>query len=175
MMKEQMYRCGWRMGVCASLVLAAGLLMVSAAQAEAAGKGKSAPAMKDIPIKHVIIIFQENRSFDTYFGTYPGADGIPMRNGVPAVCNPDPKTGECVKPYLDHNDVNCGGPHASEASLGVVANGKMDGFIRAVQAAGSFGLYPLAWSHNYCKHPADPKESDPVMGYHNGGDCPGMR
>ena len=30
-------------------------------------------------IKHVIIVMQENRSFDSYFGTYPGADGIPMR------------------------------------------------------------------------------------------------
>ena len=28
-------------------------------------------------IKHVVIIMQENRSFDSYFGTYPGADGIP--------------------------------------------------------------------------------------------------
>jgi phospholipase C len=26
-------------------------------------------------IRHVIIIMQENRSFDSYFGTYPGADG----------------------------------------------------------------------------------------------------
>ena len=41
-------------------------------------------------IKHVIVIMQENRSFDTYFGTYPGADGIPMQNGVPTVCVPDP-------------------------------------------------------------------------------------
>jgi phospholipase C len=44
-------------------------------------------------IKHVIIIFQENRSFDSFFGTYPGADGIPMQNGVPTVSNFDPKTG----------------------------------------------------------------------------------
>jgi phospholipase C len=28
-------------------------------------------------IQHVIVIMQENRSFDSYFGTYPGADGIP--------------------------------------------------------------------------------------------------
>lgn len=28
-------------------------------------------------IKHVIIIMQENRSFDHYFGTFPGANGIP--------------------------------------------------------------------------------------------------
>ena len=30
-------------------------------------------------IRHVIVIVQENRSFDSYFGTYPGADGIPMQ------------------------------------------------------------------------------------------------
>ncbi len=41
-------------------------------------------------IRHVIVIMQENRSFDSYFGTYPGADGIPMRNGVPTVCVPNP-------------------------------------------------------------------------------------
>jgi phospholipase C len=37
-------------------------------------------------IKHVIVIMQENRSFDDYFGTYPGADGIPKKN-----CNPNPE------------------------------------------------------------------------------------
>ncbi len=171
-MKEQAYHCSWRIGVCMFLVLVTGTLMAIAARAEAAGKGQAATARRDIPIQHVIIIFQENRSFDSYFGTYPGADGIPMRNGVPTVCNLDPMTGECVKPYLDHNDVNCGGPHAAEASLAVVANGKMNGFISEVQAAGSFGLYPLAWALNYCKRPKSPKESDPVMGYHNGGDIP---
>ena len=34
-------------------------------------------------IRHVVVIMQENRSFDSYFGTFPGADGIPMQNGVP--------------------------------------------------------------------------------------------
>ena len=42
-------------------------------------------------IRHVVIIMQENRSFDSYFGTYPGADGIPA---LPASrqrpCVPDP-------------------------------------------------------------------------------------
>ena len=33
-------------------------------------------------IKHIIVVMQENRSFDMYFGTYPGADGIPMQKGV---------------------------------------------------------------------------------------------
>lgn len=167
-MKEQADHFGWRIGVCASLVLAAGMLMALAPRAEA----QAASVPKDVPIKHIIIIFQENRSFDSYFGTYPGADGIPMRDGAPTVCNPDPTTGKCVKPYLDHNDVNCGGPHAAEQSLGAVDNGKMDGFIREDQAQGSFGLYPLVWSHDYCKEPTSPHESDAVMGYHDGGDIP---
>src|SRR6266850_2339188 len=50
-------------------------------------------------IQHVVIIMQENRSFDSYFGTFPGADGIPMQNGVPSVCVNDPKSGKCVMNY----------------------------------------------------------------------------
>ena len=44
-------------------------------------------------IKHVVIIMQENRSFDQYFGTFPGADGIPGLAGNPgngAVRRPTP-------------------------------------------------------------------------------------
>jgi len=37
-------------------------------------------------IKHVVMIMQENRSFDSYFGTYPGATGIPA-----GTCVPDPR------------------------------------------------------------------------------------
>ena len=80
-------------------------------------------------IQHVVIIMQENRSFDSYFGTYPGADGIPMRNGVPAVCVPDPKDGSCVKPYYDPDDVNRGGPHSSMQAQTDVDGGKMDNFL----------------------------------------------
>jgi phospholipase C len=32
----------------------------------------------NIPINHFIYIIQENRTFDNYFGTYPGASGIPI-------------------------------------------------------------------------------------------------
>jgi len=39
-------------------------------------------------IQHVIFIVQENRSFDNYFGTYPGADGIPRKDGRFTVCVP---------------------------------------------------------------------------------------
>src|SRR5436305_14585750 len=39
-------------------------------------KAEPAPAAGGIhKIQHVVVIMQENRSFDSYFGTYPGADG----------------------------------------------------------------------------------------------------
>jgi phospholipase C len=89
------------------------------------------PTLLRDKIKHIIVIMQENRSFDTYFGTYPGADGIPMQNGVPTVCVNDPGTKQCVKPYHDAQDTNAGGPHAAASATTDIAGGKMDGFIAA--------------------------------------------
>ena len=78
-------------------------------------------------IKHVVIIMQENRSFDSYFGTYPGADGIP-----PNACIPAPQGG-CVRPYHDTNDRNSGGPHGELNAVADIDGGKMDGFIASAQ------------------------------------------
>jgi phospholipase C len=75
-------------------------------------------------IKHVVVIMQENRSFDTYFGTFPGADGIPA-----GVCVPDPLNGGCVAPFHDPNDINYGGPHSAANSAADIHGGKMDGFV----------------------------------------------
>src|SRR6202035_3574906 len=71
-------------------------------------------------IQHVVMITQENRSFDSYFGTYPGANGIPA-----GVCVPDPMYGGCVKPFHNPNDVNFGGPHAGGAAVADIDGGKM--------------------------------------------------
>ena len=116
-------------------------------------------------IKHVIVIMQENRSFDSYFGTYPGADGIPMQNGVPTVCVPDPVTGGCDRPYHDTADVNGGGPHGEPSAIEDVDGGKMDGFVSARDAA-----------RRTCTNPDDPAcviggEPD-VMGYHTQAEIP---
>jgi hypothetical protein len=62
-------------------------------------------------IRHVVIVMQENRSFDSYFGTYPGADGLPRHGGRFTVCSPDPRSGRCMRPFHDHLDRNLGGPH----------------------------------------------------------------
>jgi phospholipase C len=64
------------------IIFPAGLLLLAAsicvAQAPASGLKASpqAAATGDITrIQHIIFIVKENRTFDTYFGTYPGADG----------------------------------------------------------------------------------------------------
>lgn len=85
-------------------------------------------------IKHVIVIMQENRSFDSYFGTFPGADGTPARGGKPTVCMPNPATRSCVAPYPDHADVNGGGPHAAVNATADINGGLMSGFIRQAEA-----------------------------------------
>ena len=46
-------------------------------------------------IQHVIIIMQENRSFDSYFGTYPGVDGIPTRSEFSQM--PEPRTAQVLQ------------------------------------------------------------------------------
>jgi phospholipase C len=117
-------------------------------------------------IRHVVIIMQENRSFDSYFGTYPGADGIPMQNGVPTVCSPDPKTKVCVKPFHDTSDRNAGGPHDAVDAIRDVDHGKMDGF----QARARIGRFRVCQNSSsaICATPAKPD----VMGYHDWHEIP---
>jgi phospholipase C len=115
-------------------------------------------------IRHVIVIMQENRSFDSYFGTYAGADGIPRRNGVSTVCLPDPKNGGCVKPYHNSQDHNHGGRHSSVAAVGDVDGGRMDGFVAQAETGRA------------CRDPSDPdcvvKGKVDVMGYHDAREIP---
>ena len=89
-------------------------------------------------INHLVFIVMENRSFDHYFGTYPGADGIPMdASGTPTVCQPNPRTGACDRPYHDTNFIDQGGPHGNIAATISYDNGKMDGFIDALYSQGN--------------------------------------
>jgi phospholipase C len=119
-------------------------------------------------IKHVIVIEQENRSFDSYFGTYPGADGIPMKNDVPTVCVPVP-TGGCQAPYHDTADVNGGGPHGVHNAKLDVNGGKMDGFIGSATS----GKKGCGANVNTVDNPACSNSATPdVMGYHTAAEIP---
>src|SRR5690348_11416482 len=154
----------------ASLIAAAGLLAGCTSPGQRTGSS-AAPQQQPTAgltgihkIRHVIIIMQENRSFDTYFGTYPGADGIPMRGGVATVCAPNP-AGGCTRPYHDTADVNGGGPHGENNAAADVDGGRMDGFIRQQHR-----------SLHACRNVNDPACSHRaragVMGYHTAAELP---
>ena len=116
-------------------------------------------------IKHVVMIVQENRSFDSYFGTYPGADGIPAKDGKFTVCLPDPARGTCDPPFHDSPLVNGGGPHGLGASEDDIDGGRMDGFVRESETRGGRGCGGFA---GVCS-PASPSD---VIGYHDAREIP---
>jgi len=142
-------------------------LIVTPATATASPTSTIAPVLllAREKIKHVIVIMQENRSFDQYFGTYPGADGIPMKNGLPTVCSPDPLTGQCIKPYHNTSAVNSGGPHSAASATQDIAGGKMNGFVTAFRNA-----------QKTCKNPTTPGcvngATPDVMGWHDAREIP---
>lgn len=116
-------------------------------------------------IKHVVIITQENRSFDSYFGTYPGADGIPMKDGKPTACLPDPAKGACVSPFYSTADVNAGGPHSPDDATADINGGAMDGFVAQAEK----GIAHCGSTATDCKY--KPRPTD-VMGYHDRNQLP---
>ena len=96
------------------------------------------------PIEHFIVLMQENHTFDNYFGTYPGVDGIP-----PGTClRVDPFDSEnttCVEPYhigdrpiddLDH----------SLSTFNLQYNdGNMDGFVYALNQRNQNGALAMGY------------------------------
>jgi phospholipase C len=130
-------------------VAAAGLAVL--VKQTSAGTSPAIPASIH-KIKHVIVIMQENRSFDSYFGTFPGADGIPA-----GACLPDPRNGGCARPWVDHHDSNGDDPHYEADFRSDVAGGKMNGFLAEAEKV-------------MCK-PSRPCHPD-VLGYHVGSDIP---
>ena len=119
-------------------------------------------------IRHVVIIMQENRSFDSFFGTYPGADGIPASNGHFTVCAPDPRTMGCDRPFHDPRLVNGGGGHSPADSRTDVDGGRMDGFVRAAELSRNRGCSATYPPPAVCL-PSGPQD---VMGYHDAREIP---
>jgi phospholipase C len=117
-------------------------------------------------IRHVIVIIQENRSFDHYFGTYPGADGLPRRNGHFTVCQPNPATGGCARPYHDADGMDHGGPHDIWGARAVIDGGRMDGFVSVLQKRCESPAFSFRiMCRQALRHPD-------VMGYHDAREIP---
>ena len=87
-------------------------------------------------IRHVVVIMQENRSFDSYFGAYPGVDGIPV-----GACSPDPaQGGRCVAAFHDRSDENFGGPHTVNNARGDINGGRMNGFVESRESCSNSAI-----------------------------------
>jgi phospholipase C len=121
-------------------------------------------------IRHVVIIMQENRSFDSYFGTYPGADGIPGLAGNPGKipCSWNPATHVCVQSYHDTSNRNTGGPHGAEAAIRDINGGRMNGF-EAEAGSGRVLACHQSIANPGCS--LTPNRPD-AMGYHNQDEIP---
>ena len=130
-------------------VLAAALILAALPLPAAATPADDTPTAT--PIKHVVWIMQDNHSFDNYFGTYPGADGIPQ--GVCQRVNLNRRsTVGCVQPFRlgDTPVEDLGqGPGIQRRQYN---NGQMDGFVAAYRRLGQDGTS--------------------AMGYYDGSDIP---
>jgi phospholipase C len=81
----------------------------------------------DNPIDHVVYVIKENRSFDNFFGRYPGADGA--TEGLTS----DGRT-VTLQPAPDVYDEDLG--HSFYAGLLAINGGAMNGFNRINDATG---------------------------------------
>ncbi len=76
------------------------------------------PPKAPSPLKHIVIMIQENRSFDNFFATYPGADGTTTGK------THDGETVALQERGLIANDVD----HRWQAFVTEYRGGKMNGF-----------------------------------------------
>jgi phospholipase C len=109
-------------------------------------------------IKHVVVLMQENRSFDHYFGTMPGVRGfndptaITLSTGKSVFYQPDADNpdGYLLPFHADTQSTSAQNLPSNSHSWGPQHqswdNGKMDGFVTAHLAAdGVAGQYTMAY------------------------------
>ena len=125
----------------------AGLVASAAVSAPSAA---APPAQTATPIKHVVVIFGENISFDHYFGTYPHATnadgttfaaspGTPSVNGLsPALltANPNGVNPKRYSPSKVGDVLTCDQDHNYNDEQRAFDNGAMDRFPQTVGNGG---------------------------------------
>lgn len=106
-------------------------------------QGKSYPNGKEIPIQHILVLMQENRSFDHYFQKLPEKGQPDVDVAPPGYTNPD-MMGMPVAPFHDSRYCFTDTNHEWDGSHQEYDNGKMDGFILANEGHGTPPPHPLA-------------------------------
>ncbi len=134
------------LGVGAGVGAIANSLPASIVQALEIPANKITGTIKDV--KHIVILMQENRSFDHYFGTLKGVRGFGDRNPVPMVSGPvwQQSDGKRILPpfHLDTKKTNAiavpGTPHGFADSQAAWNQGKF-GFWPKYKNPYSMGYY----------------------------------
>ncbi len=96
------------------------------------------------PIEHVIVLMQENHSFDNYFGTYPGADGFPEGTCIP-VDPQDPRNDQCVEPFHLEGGQSADLDHTEQTHALQYNDGKMDGFVAELNDRNQDGTLAMGY------------------------------
>jgi len=138
--------------VLASFALPASLRkIIGDTPAALAGASRPAPPVSDI--KHVVVLMQENRSFDHYFGTMPGVRGYADPSVPKSVfyqSDPDNPDKFLLPFHADSYSSSAQALPSTSHSWGPQYqswnNGKMDGFVTAHLASdGVAGQYTMAY------------------------------
>ena len=93
-------------------------------------------------IEHIVVVMQENHSFDNYFGMLGRGDGFSLdHHGRPINVNPDP-SGGYVRAFHQTDTCQPGGVSQSwNASHIQFANGHNDGFVRSDSGVWAMGYF----------------------------------
>jgi phospholipase C len=98
----------------------------------------------ETPIKHLVVLMQNNHTFDNYFGAYPGADGIPAGTCMPL--NPHlPDDPSCVKPYHIGNRPIEDLEHSLNTFNEQYNLGLMNGFVYALNRQNQDGTISMGY------------------------------
>ncbi len=83
-------------------------------------------------IKHVFVIYQENRSFDSYFGTFPGADNLATDEArAHGFRQYDPIGNQWISPFRIADPDLADADHSRPALITKADGGKMDLYVSA--------------------------------------------
>jgi phospholipase C len=91
------------------------------------GSGGSEIDLADAPIEHVVFIVKENRTFNNYFATYPGAEGATEGGTIECTengCHDGPVVPLEVADDVQDHDLT----HCFRCGLTAINDGKMNGF-----------------------------------------------
>ena len=142
--------------------LVGGALTALLAATPALARSDGDDARTTTPIKHVVVIFQENVSFDHYFATYPNAKNAPgepvfaARPGTPSVNG--------LTASLMHANPNAGPPFRLGPAQAVTCD--QDHNYTAEEAAFDFGL--MDKFVEFAGNGGNGCDAKQVMGYYDG-------